>query len=80
MDTIICICGVTHLQSNINRHINSKKHMDFMNDPFQIRIIKERSKRIITCQCGSKYEFKNEMWREAHERSRKHCKFLNYKL
>ena len=80
MDTIICICGSTHFKCNTDRHLKSQKHIKFMNDPIQIRIIQERSKRPITCECGSKYQFKNQMWLETHERSRKHCQFLNYKL
>jgi len=80
MDTIICICGATHLKCNTDRHLKSRQHTYFMNDPIQIRIIQERSKRAITCVCGTKYEFLNDMRREAHERSRKHLKFLNYKL
>jgi hypothetical protein len=80
MDTITCICGNTYLKCNTNRHLKSKQHIYFMNDPIKIRIKQERSKRAITCVCGSKYEFQNDMRREAHERSRKHWKFLNYKL
>ena len=33
----------------------------------------------VTCECGSKHVFKNQMRKEAHERSYKHCKYLNYK-
>jgi hypothetical protein len=51
MDTITCICGNTYLKCNTNRHLKSKQHIYFMNDPIQIRIIQERSKRAITCVC-----------------------------
>jgi hypothetical protein len=77
---VICICGVTHKESNTNRHLNSRNHMNYMNDPLETKIKQERYKKTITCICGSKYIFKNQMWLESHERSYKHCKFLNYKL
>jgi hypothetical protein len=32
-----------------------------------------------TCECGSKYQFKNQMRKEVHERSYRHCKYLNHK-
>ena len=80
MDNVICICGSVHLSCNTVRHLQSKTHINFIKDPLKVHIIKERSIRPVTCVCGSKYNFKNETWKLAHERSYNHLKYLNYKL
>jgi hypothetical protein len=77
MDNVICICGTIHLECNTSRHLKYKNHIDYINNPMEIRIRKERVKRHITCECGSKYQFKKQIWRESHERSYKPCKFIN---
>ena len=79
MDTkVICICGDIHLKSNHSRHLQSQKHIKFMN-PNDVQI-KQKQNKPITCECGSTYIFKNEIWKAAHERTYAHCKLLNYKL
>ena len=79
MFKVICVCGSVHLKCNDSRHLKSRKHINFMN-PNEVQI-KNKNNKPITCDlCGSKYIFKNEMWKQAHERSYNHCKFLNYKL
>ena len=74
---VICICRTVYLVKNTDRHEKSRNHINFMNNPIEIKQIKERVKRNYTiCECGSKCRYKNQTWKEAHERSYKHCEYI----
>ena len=77
---VICVCGAVHFSCNTERHLKGRKHINYLNDPMKVHIIKERYIRSVTCECGSKYNFINQMWKEAHERSYSHWKNLKHKL
>lgn len=75
-DQMKCICGVVHKKFSIYGHLKSKKHLNFVNNVPEIIGARKNEKRQITCECGSKYKFKSQLWKEAHERSYSHCKYI----
>ena len=77
MEKVMCECGDFIYECNYKRHIKGRKHMNFINDPLQVRIIIPKKDRKITCECGSKYVFKSEVYKLAHEGSYLHWKNLN---
>ena len=77
MNNVICICGAVYFSCNTERHLKSRKHINFLNDPLEVKIIIPKKDRPITCECGSQYKFKNYMRKMAHEGSYKHWKNLN---
>ena len=77
MEKVICICGAVHLSCNTERHLKSRMHLNFLNDPMEVRIIIPKKERKITCECGSKYVFRNDMRKMAHEGSYIHWRNLN---
>ena len=80
MEKVMCECGDSIYEYNYTRHLKSRKHTNFLNDPLQVRIIIPKTDRKITCECGSKYVFKSEVYKLAHKRSIKHLKYFNYTL
>jgi hypothetical protein len=77
MEKVMCECGESIYEYNYTRHLQSKKHINFLNDPLQVRIIIPKKERKITCECGSKYVFRNDVRKLAHEGSYLHWKNLN---
>ena len=47
MDKVICICGAVYRSCNTVRHLKGRKHINYLNDPMKVHIIKQRSNVVL---------------------------------